>query len=71
MGYADPPPSVFSRGGSLLPSIYADARYIAIDVVIVSQAGDRCELLQLDQIHLLNAKPYVWGRGGVGRSLPR
>ena len=29
-------PSVFSRGGTLLPSIYADARYI--DAVIVSQA---------------------------------
>ena len=29
-------PSVFSRGGSLLPSIYADARYV--DAVIVSKA---------------------------------
>ena len=28
------PPSVFSRGGSLLPSLYADARYI--DAVVVS-----------------------------------
>ena len=32
-------PSVFSRGGSLLPSIYADARYI--DAVIVSKAPVR------------------------------
>ena len=31
-----PPPSVFSRGGSLLPFIYADAR--CIDAVVVSQA---------------------------------
>ena len=31
------PPSVFPRGGSLLPSIYADARYI--DAVIVSKAN--------------------------------
>ena len=31
-----PPPSLFSRGGSLLPSIYADARYI--DAVDVSKA---------------------------------
>ena len=35
MGCSDPP-SVFSRGGSLLPSSYADARYI--DAVIVSKA---------------------------------
>ena len=30
-------PSVFSRGGTLLPSVYADARYV--DAVIVSKAG--------------------------------
>ena len=35
MGYSDPP-SVFSRGGSLIPSITADAR--CIDDVIVSKA---------------------------------
>ena len=29
-------PSVFSRGSSLLPSIYADARHV--DAAIVSQA---------------------------------
>ena len=29
-------PSVFSRGGTLLPSIYADVRYI--DAVVLSQA---------------------------------
>ena len=34
-----PPPSVFSRGGTLLPSTYAAARYV--DAVIVSKAcGD-------------------------------
>ena len=43
MGYSDPPPkgrstpSLFSRGGTLLPSIYADARYV--DAVIVSKAS--------------------------------
>ena len=38
MGYSDPPPpSLFSWGGSLLPSLYADARYI--DAVIVSKAA--------------------------------
>ena len=35
MGCSDNPPSAFSRGGSLLPFIYADARYI--DAVIVSK----------------------------------
>ena len=30
-------PSLFSRGGSLLPSLHADARYI--DTVIVSKAS--------------------------------
>lgn len=33
MGYSDPP-SVFSRDGSLLPSIYADVRYID-DVIAI------------------------------------
>ena len=32
-----PTPAVFFRGGSLLPSIYADARYI--DAVVVSKAA--------------------------------
>ena len=35
MGYSD---SVFSRGGSLLSSIYADAHARYIDAVIVSKA---------------------------------
>ena len=40
MGYSPAPPTpppLFSRGGSLLPSIYADARYI--DAAIVSKAS--------------------------------
>ena len=36
-------PSVFSRGGSLLPSIYADA--CCIDAVVVSKAADSGKLL--------------------------
>ena len=37
MGYSDPPLSVFSWGGTLLPYLYADARYI--DAVLVSKAS--------------------------------
>ena len=33
------PPAVFSRGGTLLPSSYADARYIDAYDVVVSQAS--------------------------------
>ena len=31
-------PSAFSRGGSLLPSVYADARYIDDGIVLKAQA---------------------------------
>ena len=38
--------NLFSQGGSLLPSIYADARYI--DGIIVSQADIGIDTAQVD-----------------------
>ena len=39
-----PTPSVFSQGCSLLPSVYADARYI--DAVVVSKADFQVSVIQ-------------------------
>ena len=87
-GVLRPPPrsAVFSRGGTLLPSSYADARYI--DAVIVSQAlasfaieqytlyGERDDVREDDGTApsptvLNNLLYYMQLRESVGRSKTR
>ena len=67
MGYSDPPLSVFSWGGTLLPYLYADARYI--DAVLVSKAsqwGDH--VVPYLQSALQTVGVSSGGSAGVGRS---
>ena len=57
-------PSVFPRGGSLLLSIYADARYI--DGVVVSQAANQWDdFFWLPRRQANNPSPAAFAQGGL------
>ena len=71
MGYSDPP-SLFARGGSLLPSIYADALYIDAVVVCLFVSQDReggvaPRLHHLDTVHDMASVLPVGFEGGGSR----